>query len=66
MVRRLREEAQRVSVCSISPLGSCVLLQDQHEQAGYAKPTAVWILEEAASISKSIMNEILNTLFRLH
>lgn len=44
---------------------SCILLQDQYEQAGYTKPTAEWVFEEAESISKRIMNDILNTLSRL-
>lgn len=54
------------SVRSVSPLGSRILLRDRCEQAGYAKPTAVWVFEEAATLPKAIMNEILNTLSRLY
>lgn len=64
-VPHLREEARRVCA-QHQPARLPHPLRDRCEQAGYAKPTAVWVFEEAASLSKVIMNEILNTLSRLY
>lgn len=53
-----------MSVHSLSLLGFHILVQDQYEQAGYAKLTIEWVFEEAESISKRIMND--STLSRLY